>query len=64
MLRFESCNNHFMNNEINSSAGYHPLLQGIMNFIGRLRQNPEVYPIKYYKKSKRYRRHWQGPLVK
>jgi fido (protein-threonine AMPylation protein) len=63
LLRSENYNNHYMNNDSNHTI-HSPLFQGIMNFLGRLRQNPEVYPIKYYKKSKRYRRHWQGPLVK
>jgi hypothetical protein len=48
---------------INSPSG-NPLLQGIKNFLGKLRQSPDIYPIKYYKKSKRFRRHWQAPLVK
>jgi len=41
-----------------------PLLQVVRNFIGKLRQNPDVYPIKYYKKGKQFRRKWQTPLVK
>ena len=38
--------------------------QLVKNFIGKLRQNPDVYPIRYYKKGKQFRRKWQGPLVK
>ena len=30
-----------------------PLMQAVKNFIGKLRQSPDVYPIKYYKKNKR-----------
>ncbi len=41
-----------------------PLLGVIRSVIGKLRQNPEVYPIRYYKKGKQFRRKWQGPLVK
>lgn len=41
-----------------------PLLQVVRNFIGKLRQNPDVYPIRYYKKGKQFRRKWQAPLVK
>jgi hypothetical protein len=41
-----------------------PLLQVVRNFIGKLRQNPDVYPIRYYKKGKQFRRKWQQPLVK
>ncbi len=39
-------------------------LQVVKNFIGKLRQSPDVYPIKYYKKGRHYRRNWQSPLVK
>lgn len=42
----------------------HPIIQIVKNFIGKLRQNPDVYPIRYYKKSRRFRRNWQGPIVK
>jgi hypothetical protein len=40
------------------------LVQVVMNFLGKIRQNPDVYPIRYYKKGKQFRRKWQGPLVK
>jgi len=40
------------------------LVQVVRNFLGKLRQNPDVYPIRYYKKGKQFRRKWQGPLVK
>ena len=40
------------------------LTQVVKNFIGKLRQSPDVYPIKYYKKGKQFRRKWQAPLVK
>jgi len=53
-----------MEKSIPQTQSVNPLFQGIKNFLGKLRQNPDVYPIKYYKKSKRFRRHWQGPLVK
>ena len=42
----------------------HPIIQVLRNFINKLRQNPEVYPIKYYKKSPRFRRNWKSPQVK
>ncbi len=42
----------------------HPIMQILKNFINKLRQNPEVYPIKYYKKSQRFRKNWKTPLVK
>jgi hypothetical protein len=53
-----------MEKSIYNSLPANPLMQGIKNLLDKLRQNPEVYPIRYYKKSKRFRRHWQAPLVK
>jgi hypothetical protein len=38
--------------------------QLINSIIGKLRQNPDVYPIRYYKKGKQFRRKWHKPLVK
>ncbi|MFN8246196.1 MAG: hypothetical protein U0T56_07435 [Ferruginibacter sp.] len=32
------------------------LIRIVRNFIQKLRQNPDVYPIKYYKKGQRMRR--------
>jgi hypothetical protein len=31
----------------------HIVVQAIKSFIGKLRQNPDVYPIRYYKKTRR-----------
>jgi hypothetical protein len=36
----------------------------VRNFFARLRQSPTVYPIRYYKKGRNFRRHYQSPLVK
>ncbi|MEO7461762.1 MAG: hypothetical protein ABIT96_03485 [Ferruginibacter sp.] len=55
--------NPFYMNNLNASQR-HPLLQTVMNFIGKLRQNPDIYPIKYYKKSARFRRNWKSPEIK
>ncbi len=52
-----------MNNQTQSSH-IHPIVQMVKNFISKLRQNPEVYPIKYYKKGHRFRRNWKTPMVK
>jgi hypothetical protein len=52
-----------MNNTNNEPAA-NSLLRIVKNFIGKLRQNPDVYPIRYYKKGRQFRRKWQGPLVK
>ena len=41
-----------------------PLLQVIRKFINKLYQNADIYPIRYYKKSRRFRRHWHEPIDK
>ena len=53
-----------MNKSNNEQLNANPLLQVVKYFVDKLRQNPDVYPIKYYKKGKQFRRKWQGPLVK
>jgi hypothetical protein len=40
------------------------IVQAVKSFIGKLRQSPDVYPIKYYKKGRQFRRKWQEPTVK
>jgi len=35
------------------------IVRVVKTFIQKLRQNPEVYPIKYYKKGQRMRRNVQ-----
>ena len=42
----------------------HPIVQLVKNFVNKLFQNPEVYPIKYYKKNQRHKRNWKSPMVK
>ena len=42
----------------------HPIVQMLKSFINKLVQNPEIYPIKYYKKNHRHRRNWKSPMVK
>ncbi len=46
------------------STQLHPVLQVVKNLISKLKQNPEVYPIKYYKKGQRFRRNWKSLEVK
>ncbi len=41
-----------------------PLLQVIKKFIGKLNQHADVYPIRYYKKNRRFRRHDHQSMVK
>ena len=45
-------------------SAINPFVRVVRNFIGKLRQSPDIYPIRYYKKSRRFRRNWQGPIVK
>ncbi len=40
------------------------VIQIIKNFIDKMRQNPDVYPIRYYKKNRKFRRNIDGPAVK
>jgi len=42
----------------------HVVLQVVRGFFSKLTQSPDIYPIRYYKKSRRFRRHWHGPIVK
>ena len=42
----------------------HAIVQLVKNFVNKLFQNPEVYPIKYYKKNQRHKRNWKSPMVK
>lgn len=44
------------------SPTQHPIIQAFKNFFYKLVQNPEVYPIKYYKKSNRLKK--RLPTVK
>lgn len=40
------------------------LLQVFKNFFQKLKQNPEIYPIRYYKKNNRYRKTYKSHLYK
>jgi hypothetical protein len=51
-----------MNNPVKKPTTMNVFLQIARSFIGKLRQNPDVYPIRYYKKGKQFRRKWQGHL--
>ena len=42
----------------------HIVVQVIKNFIAKLRQNPEIYPIRYYKKNRKFRSNFNGQAVK
>jgi hypothetical protein len=53
-----------MNKPEKKPASANVFVQIARNFMAKLRQNPDVYPIRYYKKGKQFRRKWQGPLVK
>lgn len=51
-------------NSVKTQQSGNIITQLFKSVIDKLRQNPDVYPIKYYKKGKQYRRKWQAPLVK
>jgi hypothetical protein len=51
-------------NNIENNSSTSPLIQVIRNFFQKLRQSPDIYPIKYYKKGSRVRRQWQTHLSK
>ena len=42
----------------------HIVVQVIKNFIGKLRQNPDIYPIRYYKKNRKFRSNFNETAVK
>ena len=41
-----------------------PIVYAITTFFNKLRQNPNVYPIKYYKKANRFKRSRKSTLLK
>jgi len=40
------------------------VLRTIKNFIGKLRQNPDIYPIRYYKNNRRSGSSFNRQVVK
>lgn len=42
----------------------HVVVQAIRSFFAKLRQNPDVYPIRYYKKNRKYRGQMNSHAVK
>jgi hypothetical protein len=53
-----------MNKPGKQTQSTHVVIQAIKNFIGKIRQNPDIYPIRYYKKNRRVRRKFDTPAVK
>jgi hypothetical protein len=53
-----------MNKIQNQAKPGHIIVRAIISFIGRLRQNPDVYPIRYYKKNRRFRNNFDGQTIK
>jgi hypothetical protein len=53
-----------MNTNNNEFATKYSIAGMVRNFINKMRQNPDIYPIRYYKKSRRFRRNWHTPIVK
>jgi|GEM_PF-2661752 len=42
-----------MNKTIYQSKSEHVFVQFLKNLVSKFRQNPDVYPIRYYKKSRK-----------
>ncbi len=53
-----------MNKTDNPTQTTYVVIQIIKNFISKIRQNPDIYPIRYYKKNKRFKRNYDSPAVK
>jgi hypothetical protein len=52
-----------MNGTINKNPT-NRLFYLIATFINKLRQSPDIYPIKFYKKGRNFRRHVDYQLMK
>jgi hypothetical protein len=57
-------NNDLMNRIPYQVRSEHIVVQVIKNFIAKLRQNPDIYPIRYYKKNRRFRSNYKEQAVK
>ena len=53
-----------MNRPKNQPNSSHIVVQVIKNFIGKIRQNPDIYPIRYYKKNRKFQRNFSEQAVK
>ena len=42
----------------------HIVVQAIKSIIGKLRQSPDIYPIRYYKKNRRFSGSFNREVVK
>jgi hypothetical protein len=51
-------------NTANQHTHIHPVMYAIKKFFSKLRQNPEIYPIKYYKKGQRFRKSYRSSMGK
>jgi hypothetical protein len=55
---------HLMNKIQYQGKRDHVVVQVIKSFIDKLRQNPEIYPIRYYKKNRKFRSNFSAHGVK
>jgi hypothetical protein len=53
-----------MNRNPYQAKSGHVIVQAIKSFIDKLRQNPDVYPIRYYKKNRKFRSNFNSNAVK
>lgn len=51
-----------MANTVNKNSSF-PVVQIVRNFINKLTQTPDIYPIKYYKKGKRIGKNRNALLI-
>ncbi len=42
----------------------HPVVSALKNLLGKLFQQPDIYPIKYYKKGNRCRKKDRSALIR
>jgi hypothetical protein len=40
------------------------MIAAIKKMVAKLLQKPDIYPIRYYKKHRRFHKNWQMPMVK
>lgn len=64
MRRYILITNNTMNRIKPQTQSTHLVIQFIKDFIGKIRQNPDVYPIRYYKKNRKFQRNFEGTAIK
>lgn len=47
-----------------SNPKTHPIVWSVRNFFSRFTQNPEIYPIRFYKKTEKFRKYKKAYLFR